>query len=75
MNPVLNIILRILHYFSIVGTVLFVIFSSYKQMVGVEKAEELLEKLSLPINYDQTLIIGFLFVGLAFFTFLFIPKK
>ena len=68
MNPVLKIVLRIIHYFSIVGTILFIIFSSYTQKVGVEKAEELLKNLHLTINYDQALIIGFVFVGVAVIT-------
>ncbi len=72
MTTALNIILRIIHYLSIVCTILFTIFSSYKQTVGVEKAEELLRNLHLPINYDQALIIGFIFVGVACITFTFI---
>lgn len=49
MNPVLKIVLRIIHYFSIVGTVLFTIFAFYEKMVGIEKAEALLEKLNISI--------------------------
>ena len=75
MTTVLNIILRIIHYLSIVCTILFVMFTSYKQTVGVEKAEALLKKMYLPINYDQALIIGFIFVGGALITSIFIPKK
>ena len=70
-----NIILRIIHYLSIVCTILFTIFTFYKETVGVEKAEELLKKLYLPINCDQALIIGFIFVGVALITSIFIPKK
>lgn len=68
MNPVLKIVLRIIRYFSIVGTVLFAIFVSFERMVAIEKAESLLEILNISISYNQILVIGFVFVGVAVIT-------
>lgn len=73
MNPVLKIVLRIIHYFSIVGTVLFALFAFYEKMVGIEKAEALLEKLNISISYNQILVIGFIFVSVAVITYMLDP--
>ncbi len=62
MKAFLNIILLIVNISSYIITVLFVIFSLYEQIVGPVKAEKLIQKLHIPLSYNQILVVGFVAV-------------
>lgn len=58
MKAFLNTILQIVLIISFVGTVLFVVFGVYEEIVGPVYAEKLLTMLHVPLNVDQMFIIG-----------------
>ena len=59
MTAFINAILLIVNIISFAATVLFAIFGVYEQIMGPAGAEKLLNKLHIPLSYNQTLIIGF----------------
>ena len=60
-----NIIMQIVSIISYSATALFALFGIYELIMGPADAEKLLKKLHIPLTYNQTLIIGFIFVILA----------
>ena len=58
-EPILNYVLLIINIVTFAITVLFAIFGIYEYIRGPEKAEQMLERIHFPLNYRQTLIIGF----------------
>ena len=66
MSSFINIMLLIVKIISFVVTVLFAIFGIYEQIMGPAGAEKLLEKLHIPLTYNQTLFVGFAFLVLLF---------
>lgn len=65
MKLFINIIMQIVSIISYSATALFALFGIYELIMGPADAEKLLEKLHIPLTYNQTLIIGFIFVILA----------
>lgn len=59
------IIMQIVSIISYSATALFALFGIYELIMGPADAEKLLKKLHIPLTYNQTLIIGFIFVILA----------
>ena len=59
MTAFINTILLIVNIISFAATVLFAIFGVYEQIMGPADAEELLEKLHIPLSYNQALLIWF----------------
>lgn len=62
MKTFFNRILLIVNICSFIITVLFVIFSLYVEIVGPVRAEKLLQKLHIPLSYNQMLVVGFVAV-------------
>ena len=58
-EPILNYVLLIINIVTFLITILLVPFAVYEYIRGPEKAEQMLEKIHFPLNYRQTLIIGF----------------
>lgn len=65
MQLFINIIMQIVSIISYSATALFALFGIYELIMGPADAEKLLKKLHIPLTYNQTLIIGFIFVILA----------
>lgn len=65
MKLFINIIMQIVSIISYSATALFALFGIYELIMGSADAEKLLKKLHIPLTYNQTLIIGFIFVILA----------
>lgn len=65
MQLFINIIMQIVSIISYLATALFALFGIYELIMGPADAEKLLKKLHIPLTYNQTLIIGFIFVILA----------
>lgn len=65
MKLFINIIMQIVSIISYSVTALFALFGIYELIMGPADAEKLLKKLHIPLTYNQTLIIGFIFVILA----------
>lgn len=65
MKLFINIIMQIVSIISYLATALFALFGIYELIMGPADAEKLLKKLHIPLTYNQTLIIGFIFVILA----------
>lgn len=59
MEIILNYVLLIVNIATFVITVLFAIFGIYEYIRGPEKAEQMLEIIHFPLNYRQTLFVGF----------------
>ena len=59
MTSIISCILLIINIVTFAITVLFAIFGVYEYFGGPDKAEKMLEKMHFPLNYRQTLIIGF----------------
>lgn len=57
--------MQIVSIISYLATALFALFGIYELIMGPADAEKLLKKLHIPLTYNQTLIIGFIFVILA----------
>ena len=64
MTAFINAILLIVNIISFVGTVVFSIFGLYEEIMGPANLEKLLEKMHIPLNYNQVLIIGFVCIAL-----------
>ena len=64
MTSFINTILLIINIISFSATVLFSIFGVYEQIMGPANAEKLLQKLHIPLSYNQVLIIGLIFLVL-----------
>lgn len=58
-ETILNYVLLIVNIVTFLITILLVPFGVYEYLRGPIKAEEMLEKIHFPLNYRQTLIIGF----------------
>ena len=54
-----KIFLFVINTVSFVIVLIFVVFGLYEQIMGPANAEKLLEKLNIPLSYNQVLIIGF----------------
>ena len=54
----LNIALNVLNIVSFIICSAVAIFSLYGEILGIPAAEKLLTKLHVPLNYDQTILIG-----------------
>ena len=65
MKLFINIIMQIVSIISYSATALFALFGIYELIMGPADAEKLLKKLHIPLTYNKTLIIGFIFVILA----------
>ena len=65
MKLFINIIMQIVSIISYSATALFALFGIYELIMGPADAEKLLKKLHIPLTYNHTLIIGFIFVILA----------
>lgn len=65
MKLFINIIMQIVSIISYLATALFALFGIYELIMGPADAEKLLKKLHIPLTYNQTLIIEFIFVILA----------
>ena len=65
MKLFINIIMQFVSIISYSATALFALFGLYELIMGPADAEKLLKKLHIPLTYNQTLIIGFIFVILA----------
>ena len=65
MKLFINIIMQIVSIISYSATALFALFGIYELIMCPADAEKLLKKLHIPLTYNQTLIIGFIFVILA----------
>jgi hypothetical protein len=65
MKLFINIIVQIVSIISYSVTALFALFGIYELIMGPADAEKLLKKLHIPLSYNQTLIIGFIFIILA----------
>ena len=65
MKLFINIVMQIVSIISYSATALFALFGIYELIMGPADAEKLLKKLHIPLTYNQTLIIGFIFVILA----------
>ena len=65
MKLFIDIIMQIVSIISYSATALFALFGIYELIMGPADAEKLLKKLHIPLTYNQTLIIGFIFVILA----------
>ncbi len=63
-------VLLIVNIISFVVTVAFGVFGVYEQIMGPADAEKLLKKLHIPLSYNQTLIIGFVFLALMIITYI-----
>ena len=70
MTAIINTILLIVNIISFAATVLFAIFGVYEQIMGPADAEELLEKLHIPLSYNQALIIGFVCLALMIVSYI-----
>ena len=57
--------MQIVSIISYSATALFALFGIYELIMGPADAEKLLKKLHIPLTYNQTLIMGFIFVILA----------
>ena len=73
MTAFINTILLIVNIISFAATVLFAILGLYEQIMGPADVEKLLEKLPIPLSYNQALIIGF--VCLVLMTISYILRK
>ena len=62
--------LLIINILSLIATVLFAIFGVYEIIMGPADAEKMLKKLHIPLNYNRTLIIGFVCVVLLIVSFI-----
>jgi len=54
-----NIILLVVNIISFIIVLLFSVFGIYEQIMGPADSEKMLQKLHIPLNYHQTLILGF----------------
>lgn len=70
MTTFINTILLIVNVISFAATVLFAIFGVYEQIMGPADAEKLLEKLHIPLSYNQALIIGFVCLALMIVSYI-----
>ena len=70
MTSFINIFLLIIIVTSFAATVFFAIFGIYEQIMGPADAEKLLKKLHIPLNYNQTLIIGFASLALMIISYI-----
>lgn len=70
MTAFFNTILLIVNIISLAATVLFAIFGVYEQIMGPADAEKLLEKLHIPLSYNQTLIVGFVCLALMIVSYI-----
>ena len=66
----INKLLLIINIVFFVVTILFGIFGIYEQLMGPGDAEKLLEKLNIPLNYNQVLIIGFVCFALMLIVYI-----
>ena len=69
-----KIVLMIINFISFIATILFIIFGLYEQIMGPASAEKLLEKLHIPLSYNQTLIVGVISIALMGFSYILIKK-
>lgn len=69
MMDVVSIILLVVNIISLGVVVLFSIFGVFELIFGPADAEKLLEKLHIPLNYKQVLIIGFTCLAVMFVTY------
>ena len=70
MTTFVSIILLIVNVITFAITVLFGMFGIYEQIMGPADAEKLLKKMHIPLNYNQTLIIGFICLALMISTYI-----
>lgn len=70
MKVFIRIISLILNIISTAAGVLLAIFGVYDEIMGPAKAEELLEKLHIPLSYDQVLIVDFICIALIFISYI-----
>lgn len=68
MTGFLNIVLLIVETISFIITILFIIFATYEEIMGPVEAGKLLEKLHIPLSYNQALIIGLVFFAILVIT-------
>ena len=69
MTAFINTLLLIINIISFAVTVLFAIFGVYEEVMGPADAEKLLEKLHIPLRYNQALIIGFICLALTIISY------
>ena len=69
MMDVVSIILLVVNINSLGVVVLFSIFGVFELIFGPADAEKLLERLHIPLNYKQMLIIGFTCLAVMFVTY------
>ena len=70
MTTFINTILLVVNIISFAATVLFAILGVYEQIMGAADAEKLLKKIHIPLNYNQVLIIGFIFLVLMIISYI-----
>ena len=65
---------KLLFIQTIFITVIFVIYGIYDELAGPAKAEALLKKLHIPLNYNIVLVIGLICLSAAILLYLFRDK-
>lgn len=70
MKTIISAILLIVNIVLFVTTVLFTLFGMYEELASPAAAEKLLQKLHIPLSYNQVLIIGFVSLALMFITYI-----
>lgn len=70
MKTIISAILLIVNIVLFVTTVLFALFGVYEELASPAAAEKLLQKLHIPLSYNQVLIIGFVSLALMFITYI-----
>ena len=58
MKVFIKVSLIIVNIISLVGTVLFAIYGIHDEIMGPAASERLLEKLHIPLTYNQALFVG-----------------
>ena len=66
MKQIANVVLLVINILSFVVSVVFCVFGIYEQIMGPADAKKLLEKLNIPLNYKQVLLLGFACIALLF---------
>ena len=74
MKDFVNILLIIVKILALSIAVPFSAFGIYEQIVGPVNAEKLLQKLHIPLNYTQTIIIGFVSVVIIIIVHILVEK-
>ena len=65
-----SVIWEILIIISLIISAVFIVFGIYDQIMGPAATERLLEKLHIPLNYNQVVIIEFIWIAILIVSYI-----